>query len=66
MEGKMYTEAEVLDYMKKAVEAYQKGYMKGLRTFSACVGIIGGVSITSLYYVAKKLKALRDNNNQNH
>ena len=66
MEEKLYTEAEVVGYMRKAVEVYQKGYGKGLRTFSACLGIVGGVSIASLYYVTKKLKALRDSNNQNH
>lgn len=66
MDEKLYTEAEVIGYMFQAVEAYKNGYEKGRRVGGVYLAVIGGVSVALTYGITKKLKALRDSNDQNH
>lgn len=62
----MYTEAEVLNYVNQAVGSYAAGCEKGIRDGLVILTIAGVVSAAFTYGIRKKLKAFRDNNNQNH
>ena len=66
MKGKLYTEAEVLNYAKQAVINYAAGCEKGIRD-GLVISTIASIVIVSLTCgITKKLKAILDSKNQNH